>query len=139
MVHRDVEAALVPLCLRHGVSILSYSSLALGLLTGKIGPERVFEGDDLRIADPRFSTENRGRAVAFAEAVAPLAAAHGASVAELVIAWTLRQPGITFALCGARNPEQAKENARAGAIVLDAADLERIDAAAAQHLAGLHA
>jgi aryl-alcohol dehydrogenase-like predicted oxidoreductase len=139
MVHRDIAAELVPLCLRHGVSILSYSSLALGLLTGKIGPERVFEGDDLRIADPRFSIENRGRAVAFAEAVGPLAAAHGASVAELVIAWTLRQPGITFALCGARNPEQAKENARAGAIVLDAADLERIDAAAAQHLAGLHA
>jgi len=88
--------------------------LALGLLTGKIGPERVFEGDDLRIADPRFSVENRGRAVAFAEAVQPVAAAHGASVAELVIAWTLRQPGITFALCGARNPEQAKENARRG-------------------------
>ena len=139
MVHRDIEAEIVPLCLRHGVSILSYSSLALGLLTGKIGPERAFEGDDLRIADPRFSIENRGRAVAFAEEVRPVAAAHGASVAELVIAWTLRQPGITFALCGARNPEQARENARAGALVLDAADLDRIDAAAARHLAGLHA
>ena len=68
-----------------------------------------------------------------------MAEAHGASVAELVIAWTLRQPGITFALCGARNPEQARENARAGALVLDAADLDRIDAAAARHLAGLHA
>ena len=139
MVHRDIEAELVPLCLRHGVSILSYSSLALGLLTGKIGPERTFEGDDLRIADPRFSVENRSRAVAFAEEVRPVAAAHGASVAELVIAWTLRQPGITFALCGARNPEQARENARAGALELDAADLDRIDAAAARHLAGLHA
>ena len=41
MVHRDIEAALVPLCTRHGISILSYSSLALGLLTGKIGPERI--------------------------------------------------------------------------------------------------
>jgi len=139
MVHRDIEAELVPLCLRHGVSILSYSSLALGLLTGKIGPERAFEGDDLRIADPRFSVENRGRAVAFAEEVRPVAARHHASVAEVVIAWTLRQPGITFALCGARNPEQARENARAGALTLDAADLDRIDAAAARHLAGLHA
>ena len=55
MVHRDVEATLAPLCIRHGVSILSYSSLALGLLTGRIGPERVFEGDDQRNADPRFS------------------------------------------------------------------------------------
>ena len=59
-------------------------------------------------------------------------------MAELVIAWTLRQPGITFALCGARNPEQARENARAGAIELDASHLARIDAAAARHLAGIH-
>ena len=139
MVHRDIESEIAPLCLHHGVSILSYSSLALGLLTGKIGPERTFEGDDLRIADPRFGVENRSRAVAFANEVRPVAAAHGASVAELVIAWTLRQPGITFALCGARNLEQARENARAGALVLDAADLDRIDAAAARHLVGLHA
>jgi aryl-alcohol dehydrogenase-like predicted oxidoreductase len=64
-----------------------------------------------------------------------VAAAHGATIAELVIAWTLRQPGITFALCGARNPDQARENARAGAIELDASDLARIDGAAARHLA----
>jgi methylglyoxal reductase len=135
MVHRDIEAELVPLCLRHGVSILSYSSLALGLLTGRIGPDRVFEGDDLRINDPRFSVENRRRVAAFAAEVQPVAAAHGATIAELVIAWTLRQPGITFALCGARNPDQARENARAGAIELDASDLARIDGAAARHLA----
>ena len=138
MVHRDIEADLVPLCLRHGVSILSYSSLALGLLTGKIGPERTFEGDDLRIADPRYSVENRAKAVAFAEEIRPVADAHGASVAGLVIAWTLRQPGITFALCGARSPEQARENARAGAIELGDADIGRIDAAAMRHLAGIH-
>jgi aryl-alcohol dehydrogenase-like predicted oxidoreductase len=139
MVHRDIEAELVPLCLRHGVSILSYSSLALGLLTGKIGPERTFEGDDLRITDPRFSVENRRRVADFAADIRPVAETHRATVAELVIAWTLRQPGITFALCGARNPDQARENARAGAIELEAADLVRIDAAAARHLAGIHA
>jgi aryl-alcohol dehydrogenase-like predicted oxidoreductase len=138
MVHRDIEADLVPLCLRHGVSILSYSSLALGLLTGRIGPERTFEGDDLRIADPRYSVGNRARAVAFAEEIRPVADAHGVSVAGLVIAWTLRQPGITFALCGARSPEQARENARAGAIDLGDADIGRIDAAAMRHLAGIH-
>jgi aryl-alcohol dehydrogenase-like predicted oxidoreductase len=135
MVHRDIETALVPLCIRHGVSILSYSSLALGLLTGKIGPERKFKGDDLRIADPRFSVENRRRVAGFAAEIRPLAEAHGATIAELVIAWTLRQPGITFALCGARNPDQARENARAGAIELDASDLARIDGAATRHLA----
>jgi aryl-alcohol dehydrogenase-like predicted oxidoreductase len=139
MVHRDIEAEIVPLCVQNGVSILSYSSLALGLLTGTIGPERTFEGDDLRIQDPRFSPENRRRAVAFAAAVRPIADALGATVAELVIAWTIRQPGITFALCGARNPGQARENARAGAIRLGEAERAAIDAAAGRHLAGIHA
>ena len=55
-----------------------------------------------------------------------------------MIAWTLRQPGITFALCGARNPNQAKENARAGTIRLDEVELAGITAAAARHLAGIH-
>ena len=139
MVHRDIAADIAPLCARTGISILSYSSLALGLLTGKIGPDRVFEGDDLRGYDPRFTPENRRKAADFAAAVAPVADALGASVAELVIAWTIRQPGITYALCGARNPRQARENARAGRLRLGDAELAAIDAAAAQHLAGIHA
>ena len=137
MVHRDIEEEIAPLCIDNGVSILSYSSLALGLLTGKIGPERSFEGDDLRINDPRFSAESRRRAVAFAAEVTPMAQAHGARVAELVIAWTIPQPGITFALCGARNPAQARENARSGSIRLGAPELAEISAAAARHLAGI--
>lgn len=139
MVHRDIELDLVPLCLKHGISILSYSSLALGLLTGKIGPERVFEGDDLRIEDPRFSVENREKVAAFAADIQPIADRLAVSVAELVIAWTLRQPGITFALCGARNPQQARENARAGSLRLGDDDLAGITAAATRHLAGIHA
>jgi aryl-alcohol dehydrogenase-like predicted oxidoreductase len=138
MVHRDIEAEIAPLCMRYGVSILSYSSLALGLLTGKIGPERTFGGDDLRRGDPRFSPDNRRKVAEFAEAVAPIAKAHGATLAELVIAWTIRQPGITFALCGARNPDQAMENARAGTIRLGESELTEISAAATRHLKAIH-
>ena len=138
LVHRDIDAELVPLCARHGIAILSYSSLALGLLTGKIGRDRRFEGDDLRINDPRFSVENRRKVADFATDIRSVAEAHAASIAEIVIAWTIRQPGITFALCGARNPNQAKENAGAGAIRLDEVELARITAAAARHLAGVH-
>jgi len=138
MVHRNIETELVPLCARHGVPILSYSSLALGLLTGKIGPERTFDGDDLRIADPRYSLENRRKIANFVADVRPIAEGYGATIAQLVIAWTLRQPGITFALCGARNPRQAIENARAGAIRLDGGDLALISAAAARNLSDVH-
>jgi aryl-alcohol dehydrogenase-like predicted oxidoreductase len=138
MVHRDIEAELLPVCTANGVSVLSYSSLALGLLTGTVGPDRVFAGDDLRIDDPRFSVANRRKAAAFAEEVRPLATRRGVSVAELVIAWTLSRPGIAFALCGARNARQAEENARAGALRLDHAERGRIDTAVARHLADVH-
>ena len=134
MIHRKIEGELVPICADHGVSILSYSSLALGLLSGKIGPDRVFEGDDLRITDPRFSVENRTRVAALLDEVAPIAADHTATIAQTVIAWTLQQPGITFALCGARNPEQAAENAAAGRIRLTDQQVQTINEAAARHL-----
>jgi aryl-alcohol dehydrogenase-like predicted oxidoreductase len=139
MVHRDIEAELVPICRRSGVSILSYSSLALGLLTGKIGPDRQFAGDDQRIIDPRFSVENRQKVADFVAEIRPIASAHRASISQLVIAWTLQQPGVTFALCGARNPEQARDNARAGILRLTETEHATLTAAAARHLNGIHA
>lgn len=113
------------------------SSGRYGLLSGKIGPDRTFEGDDLRKDNPRFSKLNREHVAAFADAVAPLAEEIGASVAQVVIAWTIAQPGISYALCGARDAAQALENARAGAIVLGADKLARIDAALIRHLSAV--
>ncbi|MCK7615328.1 aldo/keto reductase [Roseibium sediminicola] len=139
MVKRDIETTLVPLCRQNNVSVLSYSSLALGLLTGKIGPERTFEGDDQRKDNPRFSIENRQKVAQLMEVIAPIAEAHQATKAQVVIAWTLQQPGITFSLCGARNPGQAAENARAGRLRLTAAEIDIIGKAAAVHLTELAA
>ncbi|MES0884180.1 aldo/keto reductase [Roseibium sp. SCP14] len=134
MVKRVIEATHVPFCLENGVSVLSYSSLALGLLTGKIGPDRIFSGDDQRKDNPRFSLENRQKVARLMETVSPIAEAHGATNAQVVIAWTLQQPGITFSLCGARDPGQAVENAKAGRLRLSEADLEAISNAAQRHL-----
>lgn len=137
MLDRDIERTLLPLAGPAGVSTLSYSSLALGLLTGKVSATRAFTGDDQRATDPRFSPENRQHAVDFAAALRPVAERHGASPAQLVIAWTLSQPGITFALCGARDPAQALDNARAARLRLDADDLAQIEAARTAHLAAM--
>lgn len=134
MIDREIEAELLPLTTANGIATLSYSSLALGLLSGTIGPDRVFSGDDQRKDNPRFSVANRRKAMALADAIRPVAEKHGASIAQTVIAWTLVQPGVTFALCGARNPAQAVDNARAGTIRLDAADHAAIDAAIAAKL-----
>ncbi|MBB6485921.1 aldo/keto reductase [Rhizobium lusitanum] len=129
MIDREIESELLPLTRANGISTLSYSSLALGLLSGTVGPERIFSGDDQRRDNPRFSVSNRDKAQAFAKAIRPVADKHEASIAQVVIAWTLAQPGVTFALCGARNPAQALDNARAGTIRLDADDQSAIEAA----------
>jgi methylglyoxal reductase len=134
MVRRDIEATLVPVCVKRGISVLSYSSLALGLLGGKIGPDRAFTGDDQRRDNPRFSLENRRKVAAFMNEIAPLSADLGATNAQLVVAWTLQQGGITFSLCGARNPRQAAENAKAGHLRLSPDVIAAIDRAADHHL-----
>lgn len=139
MVKPDIADTLVPTCIEAGVSVLSYSSLALGLLSGRIGPDRVFDGDDQRKDNPRFSLSNREKVARLMQAIRPIAAHHNASEAQIVIAWTIQQRGITFALCGARNPDQARENAKAGRIRLSPDELQQISEAANQHLTQLDA
>ncbi|PSL17831.1 aldo/keto reductase [Shimia abyssi] len=137
MVKRDIEGTLLPVCRDNGVSVLSYSSLALGLLSGKIGPDRVFEGDDQRKDNPRFSMANRQKVADLMQAITPIAQAHGATLAQTVIAWTVQQPGITFSLCGARDASQATENAKAGMLRLSADQIAEIEAQARAHLSDL--
>lgn len=137
MVKRDIEQTLLPGCADRNVSMLSYSSLSLGLLSGKIGPDRKFDGDDLRKDNPLFSIANRQKISKLMDEIAPVCDAHGATSAQIIIAWTLQQPGITFSLCGARNPQQANENADAGHINLSQDDILKINAAATAHLTSL--
>ncbi|MBT1159696.1 aldo/keto reductase [Aminobacter anthyllidis] len=139
MIDREIEQTLLPITQRNDVATLSYSSLALGLLTGMIDPSREFSGDDQRKGNPRFSAANRQKVANLKLAIAPIAEQHKASMAQIVIAWTLAQPGITFGLCGARNAEQAIDNARAGEITLGADELAIIDTAIATHLTSMDA
>jgi aryl-alcohol dehydrogenase-like predicted oxidoreductase len=139
MVKRGLEHTHLRLCRDNAVSVLSYSSLALGLLSGKMGPNRTFSGDDQRKGNPLFSLENRRRIEALMQEIDPVAEAHGATRAQIVIAWTLQQPGITFSLCGARTAEQARENATAGRLRLSPEDLDTVDKAAGRHLTALAA
>ncbi|MET3580103.1 aryl-alcohol dehydrogenase-like predicted oxidoreductase [Mesorhizobium robiniae] len=139
MLDREIEQTLLPIARRHQVAALSYSSLALGLLSGAIDPTREFSGDDQRKDNPRFSQANRRKIAALKHALTPVAEVHQATMAQIVIAWTLAQPGITFALCGARNAKQALDNARAGEILLSAAELAAVDAAVDGHLVAIDA
>lgn len=139
MLDLEIEDTLLPITQANDVATLSYSSLALGLLSGAIDPSRQFGGDDQRKGNPRFSAANRQKVAELKAAIEPVIERHKASMAQVVIAWTLAQPGITFALCGARNPAQALDNARAGQIRLDADDLLALDTAISRHLVAMDA
>jgi aryl-alcohol dehydrogenase-like predicted oxidoreductase len=113
-------------CRRNEIAMLAYSPLANGLLTGKIRPDRPFADGDLRKGNPRFTRDNIERVNAALAGLEPMARRHAANVAQLVIAWTCGQPGLTCALCGARDADQAIENARAGEVMLSAEELQQI-------------
>lgn len=114
-------------CDTHNIAVLAYSSLALGLLTGKVGPDRRFPEGDLRRNKDRFSVENRARVKALLDSFAPIAEAHACTTAQLVIAWTVRQRGVTHALVGARTRKQATENAAAGRVELTQAEVDQMN------------
>jgi methylglyoxal reductase len=126
MVDRELAQSLFPLCAQCGMAVLAYSPLAMGLLTGKFTPGRVFSGDDVRKSNRRFAPGVVAPVNAFLQRIAPIAQHHGLSLAQLVIAWTLQQPGVTHVLCGARDAGQARENAAAGRVALRADELRTI-------------
>ncbi len=126
MVLRDIEKEVVPYCLEHGLGILAYSPLQRGLLTGKIKPGQSFPEGDHRDGNRYFTDGFVTKTNTFLDAIQPIADRHEATLAQLVLAWTLEQPGITVALAGARNADQAKQNAKAADVQLSADEVSDI-------------
>jgi methylglyoxal reductase len=129
MLHRIPERDILPLCRQHGLGTLTYMSLESGLLTGKVGMDRTFSAGEFRSNDgwnPWYRLANRRRVLDLLAGFAPLLAKHGCTTAQLVLAWTLAQPGVTHVLAGARTATQARENAGGGALRLDPADVAEI-------------
>jgi len=126
LIDNEVEQEALPWCKNNRVTMLAYSSLAKGLLTGKMTHDREFKGDDLRKNDPRFSKENRKKinSVLAAE-FEPIAKKYGLSLAQLSVAALVSQNGVV-ALCGMRNEKQAKENAKAGDSLIEESDIMKI-------------
>ncbi|HUM66467.1 MAG TPA: aldo/keto reductase [Chitinophagaceae bacterium] len=113
MVKRGIEKEVVPYCIEHNLSILAYSPMERGLLTGKIKPGHQFAEGDHRAGIYFFKDENLTRIQAFLDKLRPMAEEKNASLSQLVLRWTVEQPGITIALAGARDAAQATENAKA--------------------------
>jgi len=127
MVRRDIETELVPYCIENHKAILAYSPLQRGVLTGKIKPGHTYNEGDNRGESKYFTGQNLFRINTFLDELRPLAAEKGASLAQLVIRWTLDRPGITIALVGARNAAQAIQNAGAIRVRLSAEEIGMIN------------
>lgn len=127
MVERTIEKELVPYCIENNKGILAYSPLQRGILTGKIKPDHVFGEGDHRPGTKFYQPDNIARINAFLSLIKPLAESKNATLAQLVIRWTIERPGITVALVGARNADQAIQNARAINIKLTSEEIDFIN------------
>jgi len=132
MLWRVIEKEVIPLCEEKGIGQVVWSPLAQGLLTGKYLPGQPLPPDS-RGADERVSGPIQGwlqeANLTAVQGLRPIAADAGISMAQLALAWVLRQPNVTSAIIGATRPAQVEENVVAAGLTLDAATLSAIDEA----------
>jgi aryl-alcohol dehydrogenase-like predicted oxidoreductase len=127
MVNRSIENDIVPYCINNNIGILAYSPLQRGLLTGKIKHGHVFKEGDTRPGTIYYREPNFSRIMKLIENLSEIAAGINVTLSQLVLNWTLRQPGITCALAGARNADQVLENVRAADFKLNNEEIARIN------------
>jgi aryl-alcohol dehydrogenase-like predicted oxidoreductase len=130
MLWRRIEEAVIPVCEANGISQIVWSPLAQGVLTGKYRPGMPPPSDS-RAADDRmnaFIGDLMSDSVLDAvQRLRPVADDAGLSMAQLALAWVLRQPGVASAIIGATRPQQVRDNAAAAGIRLDQPSLDAID------------
>ncbi len=129
IIDRNIESSLLPWCRENKASMLAYSPLSQGLLSGNMNPERKFTKDDSRILfnPERFSRESILETNLLLEKNLGLAAEkHNATVGNIAVAYLLQDETV-IAICGARNEKQAAENAKAGDIILDQQDRKAVE------------
>jgi aryl-alcohol dehydrogenase-like predicted oxidoreductase len=124
---RRVEDDAMPYCLENNITILAYSPMAQGLLTGKFGPDHKFEEGDHRARNRLFAPDNYQRVQQAIDKLRPIAWRKNLSLAQLALAWVIAQP-MACAIAGARNAYQAAQNAAAAKVQLSEDDLSELDA-----------
>jgi len=127
---RDVEREIIPLALSEGLSLMPWSPLAGGFLSGKYRREGAVS-DDSRRQSFDFPPINKDKAYDIIDAMIPVAEAHHASVAQVALAWLLHKPAVTSVIIGAKKPDQLMDNLGAAAIKFTDSELAMLDAVSA--------
>jgi aryl-alcohol dehydrogenase-like predicted oxidoreductase len=125
MLNHSIEKDLVPYSLENNTGIIVYSPMERGLLTGKYFKEAQLKDSDHR--NGYFSQFDLNKVKAFLENIEPIAQEKGISLSQLVLRWTTLQPAVTVVLAGARNTQQAVENAKAMSFDLSQEELNFIN------------
>lgn len=128
LVHRDPEEALFPYLKPERIAFVPFFPLASGLLTGKYDktPQK-FPETDLRSQDPNFSGSRFKAIIDSVNNLQPIADNHDATIAQIVLAWYIKNPSISVVIPGAKTPQQVQSNVKAMNIVLSDEEFNMID------------
>lgn len=118
LLRRDIERDILLFCRHNNIGVIVYSPLERGLLTGKVSVDRKFAEGDHRAMHRAFTQENRQHVLDALKNLQPIADKYKVTLAQLVIRTTIAIEGITSAIVGARNADQALENAKSATIPL---------------------
>ena len=129
LVSRGIEDEILPTARELGIGVTAYGVLSRGLISGHWSTQRATGPADFRTHSPRFNGENLDRNLALVEELRAVAAARGATVAQVAIGWALSRGADVVPLVGARRRERLAEALGALDLELTADDLARIEAA----------
>ncbi len=126
MLQQEIETDIAPWCRENGISLCVYWPLMKGLLAGKLARDHQFAPGDGRAKYPMFQGDEWRKNHDFLDDLRSIADDISVTVSQLVVAWTVRHPGITSALCGAKRDWQIQETSAAMSIDMDESILVRI-------------
>lgn len=129
LLQRDIEAEILPYCREHNITVIAYSPLAQGLLTGKYDRDHL-PSDKIRQRNPLFREENLVQAFPVIDLLRGIGEEHGATPAQVALRWVTSQDGV-IAIPGAKRPGQVEENAGALDWSLSLDELAQLDAVSA--------
>ncbi|MEJ6348002.1 MULTISPECIES: aldo/keto reductase [Holzapfeliella] len=127
LLHREAEDELFPYLRENNISFVPFFPLASGLLTGKYHELTSFAEDDIRSQDADFQGTRFEQIIKNIQEVQQIADAYGVNVAQLILAWYIKNPDVSVVIPGARVKEQVESNTRALEIILNQEDYDKID------------
>ena len=128
---RNLEEAIIPLVRELGIGLVPFSPLGRGFLAGNVKRAEEYPEGDYRRGDPRFQGENFDANMRAAGVVREIAAAHGATPAQIALAWLLGRGEDIVPIPGTKRRTYLEENVAAADLVLGADEVARLDAALA--------